>query len=62
LLGLNPPQGRAVQIVQHPAADQSSSLDRIRAALDRVRGKSAEGNGLPGIEGPNANGGEEKPS
>jgi hypothetical protein len=35
LLGLNPPQGLAVQIVQHPAADQSSSFDRIRAALDR---------------------------
>jgi hypothetical protein len=39
LLGLNPPIGHAVQVVQHGAREQPSSTDRIHAALDRICGK-----------------------
>jgi hypothetical protein len=62
LLGLNPPQGHAVQIVQHAPADAPSSFDRIRAALDRVRAQhKPEGDGpLPGLEPSRSNGGSEE--
>src|SRR5215831_3318243 len=37
LLGLNPPIGHAVAVVQHEPANQPSSIDLIEAALDRLR-------------------------
>src|SRR5262249_18398258 len=40
LLGMNAPQGHAVQIVQHEPAAAQTSTDKIRAAIDRIRGKS----------------------
>ena len=36
LLGLNPPTGHAVAIIQNPPADQPNSFDRIRAAVDQL--------------------------
>ena len=39
LLGLNPPIGHAVQVVQHEPAQKLTSTDRIRIALDRIQGK-----------------------
>src|SRR5215469_14167131 len=40
LLGLNPAQGHAVQIVQHAPTEQpSSSTDRALAILDRIAAK-----------------------
>lgn len=35
LLGLNPPTGHAVAVVQHEPADRPTSLDRIRQASIR---------------------------
>ena len=40
LLGMNAPQGHAVQIVQHEPAAAQTSTEKIRAAIDRIRGKS----------------------
>jgi len=40
LLGMNAPQGHAVQIIQHEPAAAQTSTDKIRAAIDRIRGKS----------------------
>ena len=40
LLGMNAPQGHAVQIIQHEPATAQTSTDKIRAAIDRIRGKS----------------------
>jgi hypothetical protein len=40
LLGMNAAQGHAVQIIQHETAAAQSSTDKIRAAIDRIRGKS----------------------
>jgi hypothetical protein len=36
LLGLNPPIGHAVQVIQHEPHEQLTSTDRIHAALDRI--------------------------
>ena len=36
LLGLNPPIGHAVAVIQHPPTEQPSSTDRILAVLDRI--------------------------
>src|SRR5215831_18260412 len=40
LLGLNAPQGHAVQIIQHEPAGAETSTDKIAAAVARIRGKS----------------------
>ena len=40
LLGKNAPQGHAVQIIQHEPAAAQTSTEEIRAAIDRIRGKS----------------------
>ena len=39
LLGMNAPQGHAVQIIQHAPAEAERSTDKI-AAIARIRGKS----------------------
>jgi hypothetical protein len=36
LLGLNPPIGHAVQVIQHEPHEQKTSTDRIHAMLDRI--------------------------
>ena len=36
LLGLNPPLGHAVQVIQHEPAEKKTSTERILAALDRI--------------------------
>ena len=36
LLGLNPPIGHAVAVIQHPPTEQPNSTDRILAVLDRI--------------------------
>src|SRR5262245_38253047 len=36
MLGLNPPIGHAVAVIQHPSHEQPSSTDRIHALLDRI--------------------------
>jgi hypothetical protein len=38
LLGLNPPIGHAVQVIQHPPAEQKTTTQEIRAALDELIG------------------------
>src|SRR5215831_14324049 len=40
LLGMNAPQGHAVQIIQHEPAEAETSTDKIAAAIARIRGKS----------------------
>jgi hypothetical protein len=40
LLGLNPPLGHAVQVIQHEPENKPSSTERLRAAIDRIRGKT----------------------
>ena len=39
LLGLNPPLGHAVQVVQHEPLDKPTSTQRIRAVLDQLMDK-----------------------
>jgi hypothetical protein len=39
LLGLNPPIGHAVQVVQHEPVNKPTSTERIRAVLDQLIGK-----------------------
>jgi hypothetical protein len=39
-LGMNAPQGHAVQIIQHDPAEAETSTDKIAAAIARIRGKS----------------------
>ena len=39
LLGLNPPLGHAVQVIQHEPENKPSSTERLRAAIDRIRDK-----------------------
>jgi hypothetical protein len=39
LLGLNAPLGHAVQVIQHEPENKPTSTDRLRAAIDRIRGK-----------------------
>src|SRR5215831_13023554 len=39
LLGLNPPIGHAVQVIQHEPLEKTTSTDRIMAALDRIAGR-----------------------
>jgi len=36
LLGLNPPIGHAVAVIQHPPQEQQGSTDGIHALLDRI--------------------------
>jgi hypothetical protein len=36
LLGLNPPIGHAVAVIQHTPQEQLSSTERIHAVLDRI--------------------------
>lgn len=36
LLGMNPPIGHAVRVVQHPSAHQPTSTDKIEAALNAL--------------------------
>src|SRR5215813_6754982 len=38
LLGLNPPQGHAVQVVQHDSTKKLTSLEEVRARLDEFMG------------------------
>ena len=40
LLGLNPPIGHPVAVVQHEPENKPSSTERLRAAIDRIRGKT----------------------
>jgi hypothetical protein len=40
LLGMNAPQGHAVHVIQHEPAATQTSTDEIRAAIDRIRGRS----------------------
>ena len=40
LLGLNPPLGHAVQVIQHEPQNKPTSTERLRAAIDRIRGKT----------------------
>jgi hypothetical protein len=39
LLGLNAPLGHAVQVVQHPPANQPTNTDRIEAVLNALLAK-----------------------
>jgi hypothetical protein len=39
-VGLNPPQGHAVQTIHEPVGAQTST-DQIRAAIDRIRGTAS---------------------
>ena len=39
LLGLNPPLGHAVQVIQHEPLERPNSTERIHAAIDRICGK-----------------------
>ena len=49
LLGLNPPLGHAVQVIQHVPEYQKSTTDEIEAAIDRIitsqRKPEPDGNG-----------------
>ena len=38
LLGLNPPLGHAVQVIQHEPENKPTSTERLRAAIERIRG------------------------
>jgi hypothetical protein len=40
LLGLNPPLGHAVQVIQHEPPNKPTSTEHLRAAIDRIRGKT----------------------
>ena len=40
LLGLNAPIGHAVQVIQHEPGNKPTSTERIRAAIDRIPGKT----------------------
>src|SRR5215467_2989017 len=44
LLGLNPPLGHAVQVVQHEPAKKLTSLEEARARLDEFMGQVASPN------------------
>jgi hypothetical protein len=37
LLGLNPPLGHAVQVIQHEPLEKPTSTDLLEAALDRIQ-------------------------
>jgi hypothetical protein len=39
LLGMNTPQGHAVQIIQHEPAAAQTSTGNLRAAIDRIQGR-----------------------
>ena len=49
LLGLNAPIGHAVQVIQHDPPNKPTSTERIRAAIDRIRGKTQQDD-LPSTE------------
>src|SRR6516164_3596569 len=36
----NPPLGHAVQVIQHEPPNKPTSTERLRAAIDRIRGKT----------------------
>jgi len=38
LLGLNAPLGHAVQVIQHEPENKPTSTERLRAAIERIRG------------------------
>jgi len=40
LLGLNAPLGHAVHVIQHEPESKPTSTERLRAAIDRIRGKT----------------------
>jgi hypothetical protein len=40
LLGLNAPIGHAVAVVQHEPENKPTSTERLRATIDRIRGKT----------------------
>ena len=42
LLGLNPPLGHAVQVIQHEPENKPTSTDRILEAIDRVIAESRQ--------------------
>jgi hypothetical protein len=42
LLGLNPPIGHAVAVVQHAPPEQPTSTQKIRAAIDRIRAEHGQ--------------------
>jgi len=44
LLGLNPPQGHAVTVVQHEPAARKTLLEEVRARLDEFMGQVASPN------------------
>jgi hypothetical protein len=44
LLGLNPPQGHAVQVVQHESTKKLTSLEEARARLDAFMAQAASPN------------------
>jgi len=40
LLGLNAPLGHAVHVIQHEPESKPTSTEHLRAAIDRIRGKT----------------------
>ena len=44
LLGLNPPMGHVVQVIQHEPVQRKTSLEEARARLDEFMGKIASTN------------------
>ena len=44
LLGLNPPIGHAVHVIQHEPPARKTSLEEVRARLDEFMGKIASPN------------------
>jgi hypothetical protein len=53
LLGLNPPIGHAVAVVQHAPSEQPTSTQKLRAAIDRIRAEHGQPP-LPDPEDPEA--------
>ncbi len=47
LLGLNPPLGAAVRVVQHAPVNQPTSTDKIEGALNALIADQRRGNGEP---------------
>ena len=44
LLGLNPPLGHAVQVIQHEPTQKKTSIEEARARLDALMGQVASAN------------------
>jgi hypothetical protein len=49
LLGLNAPIGHAVAVIQHEPENKPTSTERLRAAIDRIRGRTQQED-LPSTE------------